>query len=56
MDKRNPTVFRNVFTQAGLGAETGSTVFSQEASHPALKVTFGLRGGLKRGDVRRGAG
>ena len=54
MDKRNPTVLRNVFTQAGL--ETGSTVFSQEASHPALKVTFGLRGGLKRGDVRRGAG
>ena len=52
MDKRNPTVLRNIFTQAGL--ETSSTVFSQEVKHPALKVIFGLRGGLKRGEVRRG--
>ena len=28
LDKRNPSVLRNVFTQAGL--ETGSTVFSHE--------------------------
>ena len=45
---------RNVFAQAGL--ETGSTVFSQVVKHPALKVIFGLRGGLKRVEVRRGAG
>ena len=31
-------------------------VFSREVYHPALKVIFGLRGGLNRGEVRRGAG
>ena len=34
--------------------ETGSTVFSRGLALIALKVIFGLRGRLNRGEVRRG--
>ena len=34
--------------------ETGSTVFSRGLAPIALKVIFGLRGRLNRGEVRRG--